>query len=398
VKEKAILSYSGGLDTSILVKWIREKYDVNVATVTVDVGQGDDFKAIEEKAMKVGAVKHYFIDAKKEFASDYIHPAIKANALYEGKYPLSTALSRPLIATKLVEIAKKEKAQYVAHGCSGKGNDQVRFDITIKAKAPNMRILAPIREWKLTRAEEITYAREHGIEIPVGLEKPYSIDQSLWGKAIECGILEDPYQEPPDEIFALTARPENTPDIPEIVKISFSNGVPVAVNDRKENPVSLIETVNRIAGRHGVGRIDHIEDRLVGIKSREIYECPGATVILEAHKDLEKSVMTRHEAYFKEIVDREWTNLVYNGLWVDPLKTDLEAFINAIQPRVEGDVKVKLFKGTAIVVGRRSPYSLYSKKLAAYDAESTFDQKWSEGFIELWGLPSRTASRVKGRT
>jgi len=395
MKEKVVLAYSGGLDTSIAIKWLQEKYNAEVVTVTVDVGQGEDYKAIKEKAQRMGVVKHYFTDAKREFVEKYVYPAVKANALYEGKYPLSTALSRPLIAEKLVEFALKEDAGSVAHGCSGKGNDQVRFEVTIKAKAPHLKIVAPIREWGLSRAEEIEYAKKHKIPIPVDLNKPYSIDQSLWGRAIECGVLEDPYQEPPEEVFEWTSAPEEASDKPEVVKISFKEGAPVSLNDDRLNPVSMIEKLNEVAGRHGVGRIDHIEDRLVGLKSREVYECPGAVTLIEAHKDLEKTVMTRHEAAFKEAVDRQWSFLVYAGLWVDPLKRDLDAFINEIQKRVTGDVKVKLYKGGFSILGRRSPHSLYNRGLIAYEAESPFKQQWAEGFVEIWGLPSRLAEQAR---
>jgi len=396
-KDKIVLAYSGGLDTSVMVQWLKEKYNADIVTVTVDVGQGDDMAAVERKSKATGATKHYSIDAKKEFVEKYVFPSVKANALYEGKYPLSTAVGRPLIASKLVEVAKIEKASAVAHGCSGRGNDQVRFDVTIRALAPDLKIIAPVREWNLARDEEIKYAKAHGIPVPVTIERPYSIDQSLWGRAIECGILEDPYEEPPEEVFEWTSSVDKAPSEPSVVILEFVEGVPVAVNDQKLDPVALVSSLNEIAGKHGIGRIDHIEDRMVGIKSREVYECPAAIVILEAHKDLEKMVLTRHELSFKEHVDAEWTFLVYAGLWMDPLREDLEAFINMTQKYVSGKIKVKLHKGSLRVIGRTSSASLYDKNLANYNLRETFDQRWSEGFIRAWGLQSEKARNLRMR-
>jgi argininosuccinate synthase len=303
---KIVLAYSGGLDTSVLLKWLQQKYKAEVVTVTLDVGQKQDLEAIEEKAKNLGVQKHYSIDAKEEFVSDYVFPAIKANGLYEGKYPVCTALSRPLIAEKLVEVAEKETANAVSHGCTGKGNDQVRIEVTVKALAPSLNVIAPIREWKMTREAEIQFAKANGIPIPVDKEKPYSIDENIWGRSIECGVLEYPDREPPEDVYEWTVSPEKAADRPEYVTLKFEKGVPEAVNGDKMDPVGLIETVNEVASEHGVGRIDHIEDRLVGIKSREVYECPAATVIIEAHKDLEKLVLTRHELSFKQQVDDLW--------------------------------------------------------------------------------------------
>ncbi len=377
-----MLAYSGGLDTSVMVNWLTEKYGFEVITVTLDVGQQEDLKVIEEKAKIVGAAKHYTIDAKKEFVERFIFPAIKANALYEGKYPLSSALSRPLIAEKLVEIAKKENASAVAHGCTGRGNDQVRFEVTIEALAPELKIIAPVREWKLTRTEEIEYAKKHGI--PVQTKKhPYSIDQNLWGRSIECGPLDNPETEPPPDVFEWTVQPEKAPDTPEYLIIKFEEGIPVSVNNKKFSSVGLVDYLNRFAGKHGVGRIDHIEDRVVGLKSREVYECPAAICLIEAHKDLEKLVLTRHEIMFKELVDHQWSWLVYSGLWVEPLRKDLEAFIDKTQKNVTGEVKLKLFKGNVWVVGRSSPYSLH--------IEPDYDQSIAKGFIKLWGLPTKSS-------
>jgi len=394
---KIVLAYSGGLDTSVMLKWLQQKYNAEIITVTLDVGQRENLRAIEKKAKDLGALRHYSIDAKDEFAEKYVFPAIKANALYEGKYPVSTALSRPLIAEKLVEVARKEGADAVAHGCSGKGNDQVRIEVTAKALAPDIEVIAPVREWNMTRDEEIKFAQENEIPIPVDHDKPYSIDQNLWGRSIECGVLEYPDVEPPEEIYEWTVSPEEAPDKPEYVTIRFENGIPTAINGEEMKPVELIETLNSIAGKHGVGRIDHIEDRLVGIKSREVYECPAAQVIIEAHKDLEKMVLTRHEISFKHQVDALWSTLVYTGLWMDPLKEDLDAFIDSTQKRVLGEVKVKLYKGGLHVVGRSSPLSLYDLNLATYNIESKFDQKSSKGFIDLWGLPTRMAHALKRR-
>jgi len=394
ITEKIVLAYSGGLDTSVLIKWLQEKYDAEVITVTVDVGQKEDLKEAEEKAKKLGVLKHYSIDAKEEFAADYIFPAIKANALYEGKYPISTSLSRPLIAAKMVEIAEKNGATGLAHGCTGRGNDQVRFDISLSSLAPDLKVIAPVREWGMTRDEEIVYAKANGISVSTAAKK-YSIDQSVWGRSIECGILEDASKEPPEDAFEWTVAPEKAPNTPEYVTIKFEAGVPVALNGKAMKPLALIEALNAIAGKHGVGRIDHIEDRLVGIKSRENYECPAATVLIEAHKDLEKMVLTRHEILFKQQIDAEWTFLAYAGLWMDPLRDDLEAFINKTQENVCGEVKVKLYKGGLQVVGRSSPMSLYDQNLVNYNIKTSFNQAYSKGFIELWGLQTKMSNVLK---
>ncbi len=392
-----MLAYSGGLDTSVMIKWLQEKYDAEVITATVNVGQPEDLREVEEKANKLCVLKHFSIDAKEEFAIDYIFPAIKANALYEGKYPISTTLSRPLIVAKMAEIAEKEGATALAHGCTGKGNDQVRFDISIGALAPDLKIIAPVREWSMTRAEEIEYAKANGIVVSTAAKK-YSIDQSIWGRSIECGVLEDASREPPEDAYEWTTAPEKAPDTPEYVTIKFEAGVPVALNKEDLAPLTLIEKLNKTAGKHGVGRIDHIEDRMVGIKSREIYECPAATVLLEAHKDLEKLVLTRHEVLFKQQIDTQWTFLAYAGLWLDPLREDLEAFINKSQESVIGEVRVKLYKGCLQVVGRSSPMSLYDQNLVNYNIKTGFNQSYSKGFIELWGLQTRMHNVLKRKT
>ena len=394
---KTVLAYSGGLDTSVCIKWIQEKYDSEVITLTVDVGQKRNFKLIEERAKKLGVLKHYYIDAKEEFVLNYVFPAIKANAMYEGVYPLSSALSRPLIASKLVEIAEKEGASAVAHGCTGKGNDQVRFEVTIHALNPELKVIAPVREWNLNREDEVKYLKESGLDIEIEQGGVYSIDQNLWGRSIEGGILEHPDVEPPEDIYEWTSPIEKTPQEPQYVKIGFSKGVPTQIDGESMKPVELIRELNVIAGRHGIGRIEHLEDRLVGIKSREVYECPAALVLLKAHKDLEKSILTRRELEFKSLVDDEWSRLVYFGLWMDPLREDLEAFINSTQERVSGEVKLKLYKGNALVVGRSSKNMLYDLNLATYGLESTFNQKASEGFIELWGLQTKLARKIASR-
>jgi argininosuccinate synthase len=397
MKNTVILAYSGGLDTSVLIKWLQENHDVDVITFTMELGQQTDLKQVAEKAHSLGVKNHYSVDGTEEFVLKYVFPAIKANALYEGKYPMATALGRPLIAKKLVEIAQKEGAIAVAHGCTGKGNDQVRFDVTVKALSPDLKVMAPVREWGMCREAEIKYAKEKGIAIP-RLADPYSIDQNIWGRSIECGPLENADQEPFEEIYTLTTSPEEAPDTPEYITISFEAGVPVGLNGKKMDPVALIEKLNEIAGKHGVGRVDHIEDRLVGIKSREIYESPAAEVLIEAHKDLEKMILTRHELEFKKLVDEKWTWLVYTGLWIDPIREALDAFIDKTQERVCGEVKMKLYKGRCWVAGRSSPMSLYDKNLATYEVETSFNQAFAEGFIELWGLPTKVATVLKEKT
>ncbi len=394
--QKIVLAYSGGLDTSVSIKWLQEKYDADVVTVTLDVGQQEDLNEIAEKARMLGAISHYSISVVEEFLKNYIFPSIKANGLYEGKYPLSTALARPLIATTLVEVAEKEGAFAVAHGCTGKGNDQVRFDVTIKTLNPNLKIIAPVREWNLSRDQEIKYAKENGV--PIKAQKSvYSVDQNLWGRSIESGPLEDPSVEPPTDAFEWTKPLDETPDEPGYLEIHFESGVPVSANGNSYDPIHLISYVNEFAGNHGVGIIDHMEDRLVGIKSREVYECPAAVCILEAHRDLEKLVLTRSELAFKTQVEQQWSWLVYTGLWLDPLREDLDAFIDATQTRVDGSVKLKLFKGGFRVVERSSPNSLYDLNLATYEGVSKFDQTAAVGFIDLWGLPSRVGFAKKAR-
>ena len=390
--KKAILSFSGGLDKSVVVNYLQEKHDMDVITVTVDVGQGDNPKAIATKAKNLGVKKHYNIDAKKEFVTKYIFPSIKTNALYQKKYCLATALARPLIANKVLEIAKKEKVTALAHGCSGKGNDQVRFDITMRAGS-NLPIIAPIRDLNLDRTTELQFAKKHGIKID-NVAKKFSIDQNLWGRAIEGGVLEDAYKEPPDDAF-IWVKTKNLPNKPSYLEIKFEKGIPTSVDGKSKNPVDLIEYLNKKAGAAGIGIVDHIEDRVVGIKSREVYETPAATCLIEAHSDLEKMVHTKHQTKFKSLVDDEWSWLVYSGLWEDPLKRDLDSFVEQTQKNVTGTVKLKLYKGSLRVVGRKSKYSLYSHDIATYGKGSTFDQKLAKGFVELWGLQSTEANKFK---
>ncbi len=391
MKGKAVLAFSGGLDTSVVIKYLQEKHKLDVITVTVDVGQEDDLKKISAKAKSLGVLKHYNIDARQEFVDNFIFPAIKANALYQKKYCLATSLARPLIAQKVVEVAEKENASALAHGCTGKGNDQVRFDVTYRSGS-NLPIIAPIRDLNLTRDVELKYAQKHHIPID-NTAKKFSIDQNLWGRAIEGGDMEDAFSEPPDDAF-IWVKTKNLPEKPQYLEIKFENGIPVAADGKRMKPIELIKYINKKAGANGVGIVDHIEDRVVGIKSREVYETPGATCIIEAHTDLEKMVLTKHELRFKTMVDTEWSWLAYSGLWQDPLKSDLDMFINATQKRVSGTVKLKMFKGSLRVVGRKSEYSLYSHDLATYGAGSTFDQTLGKGFVELWGLQSTEANKL----
>jgi len=361
-----------------------------VITVTVDCGQHDDFKEIERKARAIGAIKHFYIDAREEFARDYIVPSIKANGLYQGKYPLATALARPLIAAKAVEVAKKEGATAIAHGCTGKGNDQIRFDVTMHALSPNLKIIAPIRDLNLTRDLEISFAKKQNI--PISSEaKKYSIDINLWGRALEGGQIEEADFEPPEEAFEFINFQN---DKAGYMEIEFDQGIPLAADGKSIPLIDLIQYISDKAGGHGVGIIDHIEDRVVGIKSREVYEAPAALAIIEAHKDLEKMVLTKHELAFKQIVDNQWSWLAYSGLWQDPLRTDLDKFIDATQNRVSGKVRLKMEKGSLRVVGRESKYSLYKDNLATYATGSTFDQSLAKGFVELWGLQSVIANSV----
>jgi argininosuccinate synthase len=391
---KVVLAYSGGVDTSVCIPYLKEEWGVKeVITLAADLGQGDELEPIQKKALKSGAIESLVIDAKDDFVRNYAFPAIQANALYENRYPLSTALARPLIAKLLVEAAEKYGADAIAHGCTGKGNDQVRFDVAIAALNPTLKILAPAREWGWTREQTIAYGEKFGIPAPVKKSSPYSIDRNLLGMAIEAGILEDPWVEAPEEVFLMTKGMENTPDTPEYVEIGFEQGIPTTINGETLAPVALIEKMNQIVGNHGIGRIDMIENRLVGIKSREIYETPGLLVLIHAHRDLESLTLTSDVTNYKRGIEETYSKLVYNGLWYSPLKAALDAFVKETQERVTGVVRVKLFKGSANIVGRKSDSSLYTMALASYGSEDTFDHKAAEGFIYVWGLPTRVWSQ-----
>ena len=394
-KEKVILAYSGGLDTSVAITWLMKDYDV--VAVCMDVGEGKDLDFIHDKALKVGAVESYVLDVKDEFAEEYVLPALQAHAYYEQKYPLVSALSRPVISKKLVEIAHKTGATTIAHGCTGKGNDQVRFEVAIAALDPELKVIAPVREWKWSREEEIEYAKANGVPVPADLDNPYSVDQNLWGRANECGVLENPWNQAPEDAFGITNSPEEAPDTPEFIDIEFKEGKPVALNGKEMKLADLIQEVNAIAGKHGVGRIDHVENRLVGIKSREIYECPGAITLLTAHKEIEDITLVREVSHFKPILENELSNLIYNALWFSPATKAVIAYIKETQKVVNGTAKVKLYKGSAKVVARKSPNSLYDENLATYTSADSFDQDAAVGFIKLWGLPTQVNSQVNNK-
>ncbi|GAA0448211.1 argininosuccinate synthase [Lentibacillus halophilus] len=393
-KEKIVLAYSGGLDTSVAVNWLRDQYNYDVIAVALDVGEGKDLEPVKEKALQVGAVKSYVVDAKSLFADEYVLPALQANLLYEGKYPLISALSRPLISKILVDIAKKEGASAVAHGCTGKGNDQVRFDVAFTGLDPNLEVVAPVREWSMSREEQIAFAKDNHIPIPIKVDSPYSIDENLWGRSNECGILEDPWAEPPEDAYDLTNNPVDAPDEPETVEIGFSQGKPVSLNGTECSLADLILQLNELAGKHGVGRIDHVENRLVGIKSREIYEAPAATVLLQAHQEMESLTLTRETAHFKPSIEQKFAQMVYDGLWYSPLTDALKSFIKKTQKYVSGTVRMKLFKGHAHPIGRKSEQSLYDFDLATYKEDDAFDHEAATGFIQLWGLPTKVHSSV----
>ncbi|NWF77279.1 MAG: argininosuccinate synthase [Chloroflexi bacterium] len=395
--DKVVLAYSGGLDTSVAIKWLEEKYKLKVITLTVDIGNVPDLEAIRQKALKVGAIKAIVVDAKETFIKSFVFPALQADAVYEEQYPLATALGRPLIAQLLVETAKKERARMVAHGCTGKGNDQVRIDVSVGALAPELKVIAPAREWKMTREQTIEYAQAHNIPVSITKTSPYSIDENLWGRSIECGVLEDTWNEPPEDVFLWTRSPEKTPAKPAYLEIGFEKGIPVSLDGQKLEPVALVQKVHDLAGQHGIGRIDHVENRLVGIKSREVYEAPAATILLKAHQALEDLVLAKEQLRFKARVAAEYADLIYNGLWFTGMREDLAAYVENTQRYVTGTVKVKLFKGNCQVVGRKSPYSLYDYSLATYDKGNAFDQSASPGFIHIWGLPVRTQARVQRR-
>lgn len=386
-KKKIVLAYSGGLDTSVAIKWFMER-GFEVVCYMGDVGQGADAVSARKRALQIGATKCVVDDLKDEFINDYAFRSLKAGAVYQGKYNLATALSRPIIANGMVKVAKKENANFMAHGCTGKGNDQVRFEVTFHLKAPGIKVMAPVREWELkTRESEIDYAKKHNIPIEQTKKKLYSIDKNLWGISIESGKLEDPWFEPPADTFITVARPEDAPSKAEYVTVSFKKGIPVAVNGKAYKGVELVEKLNRIGGRHGVGRVDMIEDRLVGIKSREVYEAPASTILQAAHIALEELVLDRETRKYKHGVSRTYSELVYNGLWFTPLKESLDSFIDKTQANVTGEVKIRLYKGMATVASRKSPYSRYKLSLATYGEGDVFDQSLAKGFIDLWAMP-----------
>ena len=389
--KKVVLAYSGGLDTSCAIPWLLENKAEKVIALAVDLGQGDELKPIQKKALQIGASESLVIDLKNEFINDYIWPSLFANALY-GDYPLATALARPLIAKKLVDVARQKKCDAVSHGCTGKGNDQVRFDLTVMSLAPHLNIIAPARVWNMTREMSIDYAKKHNIPVDLKKKSPYSVDLNLWGRSVECGVLENEWREPPEDAYALTVSPKSSPSKPAYITIGFKEGVPVSLNGKKYNGLKLIQKLNLIAGRHGIGRIDQIENRVVGIKSREIYEAPCAVVLISSHKDLESLVHTRETIHFKSQLDKKYAELIYDGRWFNPLRHAIDEFNKYIQKRVTGLIKIKLYKGKATIVGRKSHNSLYKHSLATYGKNDLFDQSAAEGFIKLFGLDLKTLS------
>jgi len=395
-REKLVLAYSGGLDTSVAIRWLKDQ-DYDVVALTIDLGENRDLAAIQQRALQVGAVAAYVVDGKVPFLRDFVWPSLQTGALYEKEYPLATALGRPLIAAMLVQIARREGAQGIAHGCTGKGNDQVRFDIATAALAPELKVVAPVREWRMNRDDEIEYAHEHGIPVPASVESPYSVDANLWGRSIEAGLLEDPWAEPPPEVYEWTVDPAKAPNEPAYVELAFKDGLPVMLDGKSTNAVDLVEILNRVGGEHGVGRIDHLENRLVGIKSREIYEAPAAVLLLRAHQALEDITLPKDVARFKDVVAQQWAQMVYDGLWFSPLRESLYAFVAHTQRHVTGDVRLKLYKGHASIVGRKAPEQLYRMELATYGRGDQFDQGAAAGFIKLFGMGVRTAAEVQGK-
>ena len=396
--DRIVLAYSGGLDTSVAIPWLAEKYGAEVVAVTMDLGQGKELDDVRERALAIGAVRAHVIDLREEFARDFILPALQAGAIYEGRYPLATALGRPLISKHLVEIARIEGATAIAHGCTGKGNDQVRMDVSARALEPSIKVIAPARMWGLTRPEEIEYARQRGIPVPATVDSPYSTDSNLWGRSIECGCLEDPWQEPPEEIYVLTKSPQESPETPAYVELEFERGVPVGINGVSMSLVELIQSLETIAGAHGVGRIDMVENRLVGIKSREIYEAPAAVALHAAHRELQKFVTPRDLERLTAELAVKYADLVYNGLWYTPTREAIDALVAKVQEKVTGVIRLKFYKGDCRVVGRMSPHALYDHGMATYDEGDEFDHQAGEGFVKIWGLPLEIAARKARNT
>ena len=396
MSEKIVLAYSGGLDTSVAIRWLQEHYGADIATLTMDLGGKVDLETARQRALDIGAIRADILDAREEFINESVWPARQAGALYEGVYPLATALGRPLIAKHLVRIALEESAFAIAHGCTGKGNDQVRFDVSAIALAPAMKVIAPAREWGMTRDDEIAYAQKNQIPLEINKRSAYSVDENIWGRSIEAGDLENPWMEPPEDAYAWTVSVSDAPESPEYIEITFETGIPVAINGEKLKSVSLVENLNEIAGKHGVGRIDHIENRLVGIKSREIYEAPAGHVLHQAHKSLEQMCLSKEQTRFKDRVSQEYADIVYNGLWFTAHRENLDAYIKNSQSHVNGIVRTRLHKGTCTVVGRSSDESLYQHNLATYDAGDTFDHQASVGFISVFGLPVKTQAEIQG--
>jgi argininosuccinate synthase len=397
---KVVLAYSGGLDTSVAIRWINDKYNLEVIAVTVDVGNEKDFEVVRQKALRTGAIQAFIYDAKEQFVNDFVIPSLQAGTLYQNVYPLATSLARPLMAKILVDYARQEGASHVAHGCTGKGNDQVRFDVSIQALAPEMKIIAPVREWSMTRDEEIRFAQEHNIPVPVTAASPYSTDANLWGRSIEAGVLEDPWNEPPEDAYAWTINPRFAPDEPTYVTIDFERGVPVALGDEPDrterlDPVVLVTRLNELAGAHGVGRIDHVEDRLIGIKSRELYEAPAAIVLHTAHSALESLTLSREQLRFKDIVSAEMSQLIYDGRMFSGHFRDLSYYIASTQRFVTGSVRMRLLKGQAVAAGARSPHSLYDFGLATYEKGDQFDHSAAVPFIKLFSQSLRTQARIQ---
>ncbi len=393
--KKVVLAYSGGLDTSIIIPWLKERYNCEVIAVAADLGQGEELMGLQEKALATGASKVYVEDLREEFIVDYIYPTMKAGAIYEGRYLLGTAFARPLIAKRQVEIAEKEGADALAHGCTGKGNDQVRFELTYKSLNPKLRVIAPWREWDIrSREEAIRYAREHDVPISASPDKIYSHDQNIWHRSSEGGDLEDPWKTAPAEVYDLTRSPEEAPDQSLVFTIDFERGVPTKIDGVSYSPIELLERLNRLAGEHGIGRVDMVENRLIGMKSRGVYESPGGTLIYVAHRDLESLVLPGQLLHYKESLAPKYAELVYYGQWFSPLREALDAFVEKTQERVSGTVRLKLYKGNIIIEGRKSPYSLYREDYATFGEEDVYDQKDAEGFINLFGLPQKVKSLI----